>query len=72
MITTHEAFGYFAIRYDVTIMSPLGISTGSEVSAQRIAELKDVISKGHVQAIFMERNVPVAKLLSHFNRRRNS
>lgn len=56
LITTHEAFGYFAIRYDVTIMSPLGISTGSEVSAKRIAELKDVISKGHVQAIFMERN----------------
>ena len=56
IITTHDAFGYLARHYDLRILSPFGLSTGSEPSAKRIAELKDIISRGVVKAVFMEKN----------------
>ncbi len=56
IITTHDAFGYLARHYDLRILSPFGLSTGSEPSAKRIAELKAIISRGVVKAVFMEKN----------------
>lgn len=56
LVTTHDAFGYLARHYDLRILSPFGLSTGSEPSARRIAELKDIISRGVVKAVFMEKN----------------
>ena len=56
IITTHDAFGYLARHYDLRILSPFGLSTGSEPSAKRIAELKDIIGRGVVKAVFMEKN----------------
>ncbi|HWX46916.1 MAG TPA: metal ABC transporter substrate-binding protein [Roseomonas sp.] len=54
VLTTHDAFGYFADRYKVTFLSPLGISTESEPSAQQMAKLIQQIRKEHVRAYFFE------------------
>ncbi|APT60196.1 metal ABC transporter substrate-binding protein (plasmid) [Roseomonas gilardii] len=54
VLTTHDAFGYFADRYKVTFLSPLGISTESEPSAQQMAKLIEQIRSEHVRAYFFE------------------
>ena len=38
VISTHNAFGYFAAAYGVEFIAPLGVSTESEASARDIAE----------------------------------
>ena len=35
VISTHDAFGYFAAAYGIAFIAPQGVSTESEVSAQR-------------------------------------
>src|SRR5207302_6654296 len=34
VISTHDAFGYFAAAYGITFIAPQGVSTESEVSAR--------------------------------------
>ena len=38
MISTHDAFGYFAARYGIEFIAPIGVSTEAEASARDIAE----------------------------------
>ena len=37
VISTHDAFGYFAAAYGVEFIAPVGVSTESEASARDIA-----------------------------------
>ena len=37
VISTHDAFGYFAAAYGIEFIAPLGVSTESEASARDIA-----------------------------------
>ena len=37
VISTHDAFGYFAAAYGIAFIAPLGVSTESEASARDIA-----------------------------------
>ena len=37
VISTHDAFGYFAAAYGIEFIAPLGVSTESEPSARDIA-----------------------------------
>src|SRR4029078_11063189 len=37
IITTHDAFGYFAAAYGVSFIAPQGVSTESEVAAKGVA-----------------------------------
>ncbi len=39
VITSHDAFGYFARAYGVTFLAPMGVSTEAEPSAQEMAQL---------------------------------
>ena len=39
VISTHDAFGYFAAAYGIEFIAPLGVSTESEASARDIAEI---------------------------------
>ena len=39
VITSHDAFGHYASAYGVTFLSPQGVSTESEASAQGVARL---------------------------------
>ncbi len=61
VITSHDAFHYFARDYGIECIAPLGINTDSDVSAQRIAGLIDQIRSQSVKAVFME-NITDARL----------
>lgn len=54
VITTHDAFGYFAAAYGITFMAPEGVSTDSEASAADVARLIDQVKHDGVKALFIE------------------
>ncbi|ACB93837.1 metal ABC transporter substrate-binding protein [Beijerinckia indica] len=54
ILTSHDAFGYFAKDYGVTFLSPLGFSTETEASAATVAKLIDQIRKEKVKVYFIE------------------
>lgn len=56
LVTTHDALGYFADRYDVEVVGALipSLSTQAQPSARDINELVDQIRREGVEAIFPE------------------
>ncbi|MGB4058960.1 MAG: metal ABC transporter substrate-binding protein [Burkholderiaceae bacterium] len=54
VITSHDAFGHYASAYGVTFLSPQGVSTESEASAQGVARLVRQIRRENVKALFVE------------------
>lgn len=54
VITSHDAFGYFAREYGVTFLAPEGVSTDSEASAQDVARLIRQIREKKAVALFVE------------------
>jgi len=54
VITTHNAFGYFAAAYGVSFVAPVGVSTESEPSARDIATLILQIKAAKIPAVFLE------------------
>lgn len=57
LVTTHDAFGYFADRYDVEVVGALipALSSQAQPSAGETARLVDQIRDEGVRAIFPER-----------------
>lgn len=54
VITTHDAFGYFGDAYGVEFISPLGIGSTAESSAQALARLVDQVRREKIRALFIE------------------
>jgi zinc/manganese transport system substrate-binding protein len=54
VVSTHDAFGYFAARYGVEFIAPEGVSTEAEPSARDLARIIDVARAHKVAAIFLE------------------
>lgn len=54
VISTHDAFGYFADAYGITFFSPLSVSTDSEPSARDIAAIIAQIKLAKIPAVFLE------------------
>jgi zinc/manganese transport system substrate-binding protein len=56
LVTTHDALGYFADRYDVEVVGALipSLSTQAQPSARDVKELVDQIREEGVRAIFPE------------------
>ncbi|MEN9384085.1 MAG: hypothetical protein RL323_1228 [Pseudomonadota bacterium] len=54
VITSHDAFGYYAQAYGVHFLSPQGVSTESEASAQGVARLVRQIKREGAKALFVE------------------
>jgi zinc/manganese transport system substrate-binding protein len=54
VISTHDAFGYFAQAYGVQFIAPLGVSTESEPSARDIADIIGQIKREKIPAVFLE------------------
>jgi zinc/manganese transport system substrate-binding protein len=54
VVTSHDAFGYFGAAYGVRFLSPAGVSTTAEPSAQQVARLIRLIREQNVTALFME------------------
>ena len=67
VITSHDAFGYLGARYDITFLSPQGISTESEASAREVANLIRQIKKEKIKAVHVE-NMTNPKLLDQLSR----
>ena len=54
VISTHDAFGYFASAYGIKFIAPLGVSTESEASARDIADIITQIKTAKIPAVFLE------------------
>ncbi len=54
VITSHDAFGYYAAAYDVDFFAPQGWNTHSEPSAAAVARLIRQIKRDSVRALFVE------------------
>jgi zinc/manganese transport system substrate-binding protein len=54
IITTHDAFGYFAKAYGLEMIAPQGVSTESEASAKDVARVIAQIRRDKVPAVFLE------------------
>jgi zinc/manganese transport system substrate-binding protein len=54
VITSHDAFGYYAKAYGVKFLAAQGVSTESEASAKGVAQLVRQIKKENIKALFVE------------------
>lgn len=54
VITSHDAFGYFAQSYGLRFLAPQGVSTEAEASAKDVGRLISQIRAEKVRAIFVE------------------
>jgi zinc/manganese transport system substrate-binding protein len=54
VISTHDAFGYFAAAYGIEFIAPLGVSTESEASARDIARIISQVKTAKIPAVFLE------------------
>ncbi len=54
IITSHDAFGYFAHEYGLKFIAPEGVSTEAEASAADVAKLVDQVKEDKASAIFVE------------------
>ncbi len=62
MLTTHDAFSYFAQCYNVVVLSPQGVSTSDDPSAADMKNLIGQIRSLQISAIFLE-NLSNPKIL---------
>ena len=62
VVTSHDAFQYFADEYGLTFFSPQGVSTESEASAGDVAALIEAMRERNVSAVFFE-NITDTRLL---------
>ena len=54
VISTHDAFGYFAAEYGLQFIAPLGVSTETEPSARDIAAIIGQVRARKIPAVFLE------------------
>jgi zinc/manganese transport system substrate-binding protein len=54
VVTSHDAFAYYGARYGIDFLSPQGITTRNDPSAQQIARLVQQIRREKITAIFIE------------------
>jgi len=54
VITSHDAFGYYAKAYGVKFLAAQGMSTDSQASAKGVGQLVRQIRKENIKALFVE------------------
>ena len=54
LVTSHDAFGYFARDYGFAVHAINGLSTESEADAKHLAGLIDLVRRKRIRAIFAE------------------
>lgn len=54
VVTTHDAFGYFARAYGVVFIAPVGVNTDAEPSAAGMGRIIKQIRHDKIPAVFME------------------
>jgi zinc/manganese transport system substrate-binding protein len=66
VISTHDAFGYFAAAYGIAFIAPQGVSTESEASARDIAAIITQIRTAKTPAVFLE-NISDPRLMNRIS-----
>ncbi len=66
VITSHDAFGYFAAQYGVKFLAPQGMNTQTDPSARQVAQLIRQIQREKIRAVFVE-NMSNTKLLTQLS-----
>jgi zinc/manganese transport system substrate-binding protein len=67
VITSHDAFGYFAHEFGLTFLAPEGVSTEAEASAADVAKIVQQIRKQKATALFVE-NISDPRLIEQIAR----
>jgi len=67
VITSHDAFGYFAAQYQIKFLAPQGVSTDAQASAKGVAQLIKQIQRERIRAVFVE-NMSNPKLLAQLGK----
>ena len=67
VITSHDAFGYFAAAYGVTFIAPRGWTTGSEPSAAAVARIVRQAREAKASALLLE-NISDPRLIERIAR----
>lgn len=67
VITSHDAFGYFAAAYGIAFLAPLGTSTETQASAKGVARLITQIRRENIKAVFVE-NISDPRLIEQIAR----
>ncbi len=67
IITSHDAFGYFAKAYGLQFIAPQGVSTESEASSRDVARIIRQIKAEKIPAIFLE-NISDPRLMNQIAR----
>ena len=62
VISTHDAFGYFAAAYGIEFIAPQGVSTEAEASARDLARIITQIRNAKIPAVFLE-NISDSRLM---------
>jgi manganese/zinc/iron transport system substrate-binding protein len=57
LVTAHDAFSYFARRYNIEVLGIQGLSTESEAGVRRIQEVVSVLVARRIPAVFVETSV---------------
>jgi zinc transport system substrate-binding protein len=58
LVTSHEAFGYLADRYELDQIGIAGIDSETEPSPQELADVADFVRENDVKVIFFEHLLP--------------
>jgi zinc/manganese transport system substrate-binding protein len=67
VITTHDAFGFFAEAYGLQFLAPIGLSTENQPSAKAVATLITQIRREKIRALFLE-NISDSRLITQIAR----
>lgn len=67
VITSHDAFGYLAARYGITMLAPEGVNTDNQPSAKHVAQLIRQIKREKINAVFVE-NMSNPKLIAQLSK----
>ncbi len=67
VVTSHDAFGYFADAYGIAFLAPVGVNTEAEASAADVAALIRQIRAESIPAVFVE-NISDPRLLNQIRR----
>ena len=67
VITSHDAFQYFARAYGVEFFAPAGVNEETEPSAKDVARIVDQIRKQRITALFIE-NISDKRLMEQLQR----
>lgn len=67
VITSHDAFGYFAAQYKIKFLAPQGVNTEAEPSAKQVAQLIRQIKREKIRAVFVE-NMSNPKLIEQLSK----